>query len=521
MSTRMQPLAVLTEESERTRGEDAQDTNVQAGKAVASSVRTTLGPRGMDKMLVDSGGDVVITNDGATILGEMDIEHPAAQMIVEVSESQEESVGDGTTTAAVLTGELLSEAESLFEDGLHPTVVAEGYSRAAELAHDAIDDQVDSVEIDDELLQSVAESSMTGKGTGDVTADRLASLVVDAVQRVRAANDEFDADDIKTHTQTGASSSATDLLEGVVIDAERAADGMPTTVTDASVAVLDVELDLREGEVDAEYTISSVDQLEAAVAAEDDELREYASTLADAGADVVFSTDSISDRVASYLAREDIVAFEDIDDDDARTVARATGASRLGRLEELETSDLVSVDSVSTETYGEDELTVIEGGAESTAATLLIRGGTEHVLDELSRAIDDAINATTVALDSGVVPGAGGTEIAISDAIRSAAAGIEGRQQLAVESFADAVDAVPRTLAQNTGMDPIDAVVDLRSTFENEDCAGLVATEQTGEIANPLTAGIVDPAAVKHEAITAATEATTMIVRIDDVISSE
>jgi len=296
---------------------------------------------------------------------------------------------------------------------------------------------------------------------------------------------------------------------------------MPTAVSDASVAVIDVELDLREGEVDAEYAISSVDQLEAAVAAEDDELREYASTLSDAGADVVFSTDSISDRVASYLAREDIVAFEDIDDDDARTVARATGASRLGRLEELEASDLGSVDSVSTETYGEDELTVIEGGSESTAATLLVRGSTDHVLDELSRAIDDAINATTVALESGVVPGAGGTEIAISDAIRSAAAGIEGRQQLAVESFADAVDAVPRTLAQNTGMDPIDAVVDLRSTFEDQDCAGLVATEQTGEVANPLTAGIVDPAGVKHEAITAATEATTMIVRIDDVISSE
>ncbi|WP_049987643.1 thermosome subunit alpha [Halobellus rufus] len=522
MSTRMQPLYVLSGNSERTRGGDAQSSNIRAGKAVASAVRTTLGPRGMDKMLVDSSGNVVVTNDGATILEEMDIEHPAAQMIVEVAQTQEDSVGDGTTTASVLTGELLAYAEDLLDDDLHPTVIVEGYNEAARLAQEAIDEQVLDVELDDDVLASVAESSMTGKGTGDVTADVLAHHVVDAVRAVHDGSGRFDPDDVRILTRTGASSSATELVEGVVIDKERVNDGMPRTVEDAAVAVLTTKLDVREGEADTEYTISSVDQLEAAIEAEDAELRGYADALADAGVDVLFCTKKIADRVQDRLAKHGIVAFESLKSSDARAIARATGAKQLGDVTDLEAADFGHAERVSIRRFGEDELTFVEGGEAAKTVTLLLRGGTEHVVDELERAINDAVDVTVAAIDSGgVVPGAGATEVAIAEYVRSHAGGVEGRKQLAVEAFADAVEAIPRTLATNTGMDPIDAVVELRSTFDREGIAGIISEGRTGTIGDPIEAGVFDPAAVKREAVTAATEAATMIVRIDDVIAAK
>ncbi|SFR37988.1 thermosome subunit alpha [Halogeometricum limi] len=518
-----QPLYILAGGSSRTHGQAAQDSNIRAGKAVASAVRTTLGPRGMDKMLVDSSGEVVITNDGATILQKMDIEHPAAQMIVEVAETQEEEVGDGTTTAAVLTGELLAHAEDLLEQDLHPTVIVEGYTEAAKLAQEAIDAQVLDLDLDDRLLEKVAESSMTGKGTGDVTADILAKHVVKAVRMVHAENDgRFDRDDVRVMTRTGASSSATELVEGVVIDKDRANENMPKTVEDATVAVLDVKLDVRKGEVDTEYNITSVDQLDAALKAEDDELRGYAKVFTDAGVDVVFCTKSISDRVAGYLADAGILAFKSVKKSDARAIAHATGAKRLGTTKDLDASDFGHADSVSLKKYADDELTFVEGGSAAKAVTLFLRGGTEHVVDELERAIEDAIDVVAAAIDKGgVVPGAGATEVAIADHIRAEAAGIEGRKQLAVEAFADAVEALPRTLAENTGMDPIDALVDLRARYESDGVAGIISSGRSGEIGDPVDAGILDPAAVKREAVESATEAATMIVRIDDVIAAE
>ncbi|WP_142857212.1 thermosome subunit alpha [Salinigranum halophilum] len=525
MSSRMQqgqPLFILAEGSQRTRGQSAQDSNIRAGRAVASAVRTTLGPRGMDKMLVDSSGEVVITNDGATILNEMDIEHPAAQMIVEVAETQEDEVGDGTTTAAVLTGELLAKAENLLDDDIHPTVIVEGYTEAARLAQDAIDAQVLDVDLDDDLLVKVAESSMTGKGTGDVTADVLAGHVVRAVRMVHDDAERFDRDDINVHTRTGASSSATELVEGVIIDKEPVNDEMPRSVEDATVAVVDVKLDVRKAEADTEYNISSVEQLTAALDAEESELRSYATSLKEAGVDVVFCTKSISDRVASYLAKEGILAFKSVKKSDARRIAHATGAKRLGSVTDIDADDFGHAERVAIEKYGDDELTFVEGGAASRSVTLLLRGGTEHVVDELERAINDAIDVTVAAIDKGgVVPGAGCTEVAIADHLRSEAAGIEGRKQLAVEAFADAVEALPRTLAENVGMDPIDALVDLRSAYESEGRAGVIATGRFGEIGDPVEHGVLDPAAVKREAVESATEAATMILRIDDVIAAE
>jgi thermosome len=511
---------ILSEDAERTRGQDAQSSNINAGKAVAESVRTTLGPRGMDKMLVSDDGDVVITNDGATILGEMDIEHPAAQMIVEVAETQEEEVGDGTTTATVLAGQLLAQAEDLLEDDVHPTTIVEGYHEAGTLAREAIDEITMDDELDDERLELVAATSMTGKGTGDIDAEALAETVVAAIRQVEA-DDGVHRDDVTVRAQTGAGASATELVEGVISEEEPVHANMPRSVEDASVAVLDLDLDLREANIDAEYNVTDVDQLNAALDAEEEELRGYAEALADAGVDVAFVTGDVEDRVSSFLAEDDVLAFESVDDSEAERIARATGASIVGTVDDLGEENFGFAETVRVETFGEDDLTFVEGGAEAETVTVLARGGTEHVADELERALTDALDVVTAALDAGgAVPGAGATEIAIADHVRDGAAAVEGRKQLAVEAFADAVDVLPRTLAENTGMDPIDALVDLRTTHESAGVAGIISEGQTGDVRDPIEAGVFDPAAVKREAVESATEAATMIARIDDVISA-
>ncbi len=516
-----QPMFILSEDTERTRGQDAQSSNIAAGKAVSEAVRTTLGPRGMDKMLVSDAGDVVITNDGATILGEMDIEHPAAQMITEVAQTQEDEVGDGTTTAAVLAGQLLAKAENLLEDDVHPTTIVEGYHEASQLAHEAIDSQVlDASDLDDDRLRGVAKTSMTGKGTGDVGAEALAETVVEGIRQVEGS-DSVARDDVTVRTQTGASSSATELVEGVISEEEPVREDMPTTVENASIAVLDVEFDIRESNVDAEYDVSSIDQLNAALDAEEGQFKQYADALSELDVDVAFVTEDIEDRAAAHLAEEGILAFEGVDDDEARAIAQATGASRVGAIDDLESDDLGNAERVRVETFGGDELALVEGGAAAESVTVFARGGTDHVTDELERALNDGLDVVTAALDSGgVVPGGGAAEIAIADHIRDRAASIEGRRQLAVEAFADAVDVLPRTLAENTGMDPIDALVDLRSRHDSDGRAGIISEGQTGHVDDPVEAGVFDPAAVKHEAVESATEAATMIARIDDVISA-
>jgi thermosome len=518
---RGQPMFILSEDSERTRGEDAQSANIAAGKAVSTSVRTTLGPRGMDKMLVSDSGDVVITNDGATILDEMDVEHPAAQMIVEVATTQEEEVGDGTTTAAVLAGELLSRAEDLLDDDVHPTAIVEGYHEAVSIAQEAIDEQVLDEDIDDDLLENVAVTSMTGKGTGDIGAAPLAETVVGAIRMVEG-EDGVERDNVRVRTQTGASSSATELVEGVISEKEPLHDNMPRRVEDATIAMLDLDLEVRESGIDAEYNITSVDQLNTAIDAEEGELREYAETITNAGIDVAFITGDVDDRVASFLASQGVLAFSSVDDDEATAISRATGTRRVGTLDDLGDDDFGHADTVRVESFGDDELAFIEGGAEAESVTVFVRGGTDHVADELERALNDGLDVVTAALDKGgVVPGAGAIEIAIADKVRSETAATTGRKQLAVEAFADAIDVLPRTLATNTGMDPIDALVELRSTFDSEGRAGVVAEGQTGRVTDPVEAGILDPVAVKREALESATEAATMIARIDDVISSD
>ncbi|MFB6133441.1 MAG: thermosome subunit alpha [Halanaeroarchaeum sp.] len=515
-----QPMFILSEDSERTQGKDARSSNISAGKAVAESVRTTLGPRGMDKMLVNDSGDVVITNDGATILDEMDIEHPAAQMLVEVADAQEEEVGDGTTTAAVLAGQLLSEGEEFLDRDIHPTTIAEGYSHARDIALDALEDVVVDDDLSDEILEAVATASMTGKGTGGVTAESLASDIVSAVRTVQE-NGSVNRGDIQIVARSGESSSATRLVDGVIIDESPIREDMRRSVSDASIAVVDAGLETRETEIDVEFDVQSADQLDAAVESEQRELEEYANALADAGVDVAFVTGDVADATAVHLANAGVLAFDSVDDDTVQSIVNATGARRLPTVDDIEDDDLGAAESVRLERFGDDEVTFVEGGAKGDSVSLFVRGGTGHSMDELERAVQDGVDGTVAALvRGGVVPGAAATEVHLANAVRDAAAGIEGRQQLAVEAFAEALDAIPRTLAENAGMDPIDGLVDVRAANES-DTAGIVVDDGDAVVADPTDYGVYDPVAVKREILESATEAATMIVRIDDVISAE
>ena len=512
-----QPVFVLSDDAERTQGKDAQQANVAAGKAIAESVRTTLGPNGMDKMLV-SDGDVVVTNDGATILEEMDIEHPAADMLVDVATTQEEEVGDGTTTAAVLTGELLTQAEDLLDNDIHPTAIVEGYGRARDIALQTVEEETLTGEVDDEILRQVAESAMTGKGTGGAAADQLAAAVVEAVRRV-----DGNGDDVQVTARAGRSSTATEVFGGIVVDDELEHDDVPRRYEDATIAVLDVGLEQPEANVDFEYDITDTGQVDDATAGEQARLDRYVDILVDHGVDIVYSSDEVEDYVAARLAEHDIMSVSYVRDKEMPAFARAVNAGRITNLEEADPEEFGHADVVRHERHGEgddeEQLTFFEN-EDAGLVTLYVRGGTGYVVDELERAVQDGVGAVVEAMSGeGVVPGAGATEVAVANALRDEAASVEGRQQLAVEAFAEAVETIPRTLAQNAGMDPIDALVDLRAANESGR-AGVLGVGVEARVGDPVPAGVLDPATVKHGAVQAAVEAATMIVRIDDVISA-
>ncbi|MDB2244245.1 thermosome subunit alpha [Halorubrum ezzemoulense] len=512
-------MIVLSEESQRTSGKDAQNMNITAGKAVAESVRTTLGPKGMDKMLVDSGGSVVVTNDGVTILKEMDIDHPAANMIVEVSETQEEEVGDGTTSAVVVAGELLDQAEELLDQDIHATTLAQGYRQAAEKAKEILDEEAIDVSADDrDTLVEIAETAMTGKGAEN-SKDLLAELVVDAVLAVQD-DDGIDTENVSVEKVVGSSIDESELVEGVIVDKERVDENMPFAVEDADVALFDGALEVKETEIDAEVNVTDPDQLQQFLDQEEEQLREMVDHLVDIGADVVFVGDGIDDMAQHYLAQEGILAVRRAKSDDLNRLARATGGRVVSNLDDIESDDLGFAGSVAQKDIGGDERIFVEDVEEAKSVTLILRGGTEHVVDEVERAIDDSLGVVrTTLLDGQVLPGGGAPEAELALQLRDFADSVGGREQLAVEAFADALEVVPRTLAENAGLDPIDSLVDLRSRHDGgEFGAGLDA--YTGDVIDMEAEGVVEPLRVKTQAIESATEAAVMILRIDDVIAA-
>jgi len=514
-----QPLLVLSEDSQRTSGKDAQSMNITAGKAVAESVRTTLGPKGMDKMLVDSSGEVVVTNDGVTILKQMDIEHPAANMVVEVSETQEDEVGDGTTSAVVISGELLKKAEDLLEQDIHATTLAQGYRQAAEKAKEVLTDAAIEVSEDDrDTLEEIAATAMTGKGA-ESAKDTLSELVVSAVLAVKD-EEGIDTDNIKIEKVVGGSTENSELIEGVLVDKTRVHDNMPYFVEDANIAVLDDALEVKEADIDTEVNVTDPDQLQQFLDQEEAQLKEMVDTLVDAGADVVFAEDGIDDMAQHYLAKEGILAVRRTSSDDAKRIARSTGARVVSNLSDIEADDLGFAGNVVEQDVAGDTKILIEDVEDAKSVTMLLRGGTEHVVDEVERAIDDSLGVVRTTLEDGhVLPGGGAPETELSLALRDFADSVGGREQLAIEAFADAVEVIPRTLAENAGLDSIDSLVELRSKHDGGDAdAGLDA--YTGDVINMSDEGVVEPLRVKTQAIESATEAAVMLLRIDDVIAA-
>lgn len=519
-----QPIFILREGTERSRGREAQSNNIMAAKAVANAVRTTLGPKGMDKMLVDSLGDVVITNDGVTILREMDIEHPAAKMIVEVAKTQDDEVGDGTTTAAVLAGELLKVAEDLLDQDVHSTIIASGYRMAADKTSEILKTiQISVTEDDEETLVKIASTAMTGKGA-ESSKEKLSRLVVKAVKSVvemEAGKKVVDIDNIKIEKKVGASIEESELIEGMVIDKERVHPNMPKNVREAKIALISEPVEFKKTEVDAEINITSPDQLQLFLDQEEKMLKTMVDKIINSGANVVICQKGIDDMAQHYLAKARILAIRRVKKSDMEKLARATGASIITNIDEITESDLGHAGHAEEKKIGGDSMLYITDCKYPKAVSIVIRGGTEHVVDSVERAMEDALRVVGVAIeDEKLVAGGGSPEVELSLRLREYAATLKGREQLAVSKFADALEVIPRTLAENAGLDPIDMLVELRSQHEKGNKnAGLDVF--TGDVIEMMEKGVVEPLRVKTQAIDSATESAVMILRIDDVIASK
>ena len=515
------PVLVLKEGSERTQGKDAQSRNILAAKTIASAVKSTLGPKGMDKMMVDSVGDVIITNDGATILKEMDIEHPAAKMMVEIAKTQYDEVGDGTTTAVVTAGELLKRAEDLLEQDVHPTVIVSGFRSAAEKAYEILGDIALEVSPNDKgTLQKIAKTSMTGKGAG-IEKELLTALAVDAVRMVAEDGAEkVDSGQIKVEKKTGGSNEDSTLIKGMVIDKGRAHPEMPERVSKAKIALVNAAFEIEKTEVDAKIEITAPDQMRSFLDEEERILAEMVNTVAEGGANVLFCQKGIDDLAQHYLAKAGIMAVKRVKESDLKMLARATGGKILTSLDEIEPGDLGEAGVVAEEKIGGDEMIFVKDCQNPKSVSILLRGGTEHVVDELERGMHDALRVTACALEDGkYVPGGGAPEIELALRLRDYASTVGGREHLAIQAFADAIEVIPRSLAENAGLDPIDMLVALRSAHESgKASAGLDVYK--GKTTDMLKAGVIEPLRIKMQAISAATESATMILRIDDIIAS-
>jgi len=522
MAKEVQPIFILPEGTTRTTGRSAQRTNIMAAKLVAETVRTTLGPKGMDKMIVDSLGDVTVTNDGVTILDEMQIEHPSAKMIVEVAKTQEDEVGDGTTTAVVLAGELLKNAENLLDHEVHPTIIARGYRLAEKKAQEILNSIAEDISIrNKDILKKIAMTAMTGKGA-ESSKEKLSDLAVDAVKAVieeENGNIIIDKESIKIEKKVGASVEESELVRGIVLDKERVHPGMPRYVKDAKIALIDSAIEIKNTEIDAKIQITDPSQMQAFIDQEEKMLKEKVEKIASTGANVVICQKGIDDIAQHFLAKKGIYAVRRAKQSDMEALARATGGKIVTNLDDLSSSDLGRAGIVEEVKVGDEEMTYVKECKNPKAVTILVRGGTEHVVDEVKRAMEDAIGDVTAALKNGkVVGGAGAPEIELAKQLRKYADSLSGREQLAVQAFADSMEIIPRTLAENAGMDPIDILTELKSAHDKgQKWAGVDVFK--GKVVDSWKQGVIEPLKIKTQAVSSAAEVAVMILRIDDVIA--
>jgi len=515
-----QPIFILKEGTNRTSGKGAQSNNIAAAKAVADAVRTTLGPKGMDKMLVDSMGDVVITNDGATILKEMDIDHPAAKMIIEVAKTQEQHCYDGTTSAVVIAGELLKRSEDLIDQNVHPTVICEGFRLAADKAVNLLDSH--AIEASEATLLEVAKTALTGKSAGAVKSF-LAEISVNAVQAVSREEDGeiiVDLDDVKVEKKQGGSIKDSTLVDGIILDKERVHSGMPRSINGAKVALINSAIEVKKTEVDAKIQITDPSMLAQFLEEEESYLRGLVEKIQAAGANAIVCQKGIDDLAQHYMAKAGLFAVRRAKKSDMEALGKATGGRIVTNIDDLSDADLGHAAKVEERKIGESDMVFFTGCPEAKSVSVLLRGGTEHVVDEIRRAFDDAIGVVSVAHQDGSVLTGGGSVLAsISRDLRAYAEGVGGREQMAIEAFAGALEVIPRTLAENAGLDPVNTIIELRKAHaEGKSTYGVNVFE--GGVMDMAEANVLEPVRVVEQAIQSATETAVMILRIDDVIQS-
>ena len=520
-----QPVIVLKEGTESTRGKTAHSNNIMAAKAVADAVRSTLGPKGMDKMLVDSMGDIVITNDGATILKELDIEHPAAKMVVEVAKTQDNECGDGTTSAVVLAGELLKKSEALIDQNVHPTVISNGFRLAS---HEAIrvlkDIGFDVSATGKKTLKLIASTAMTGKGVGGER-DMLADIAVDAVTSIAEKVDgkySADIDNIQVEKKHGGAVSDTKLIKGLVLDKERVHPRMPKVLKDAKVALVDSALEIKKTEVEAKIQIRDPNQMQKFLDEEEKTLRLMVEKVKKSGANVLICEKGIDDLAQHYLAKEGMYAVRRVKRSDMEKLAKATGAKIITNLDDLKSTELGYANQVEEVKIADSEMTYVTGCKNPKAVSILIRGGTEHVVDEVERGLHDALKVVSVTIEDGyAVPGGGAPEIELALRLKDYGQTVGGREQLAIEAFAEALEVIPWTLAENAGMDAIDVVIELKNAHNKKTGKSFGVNVLENKVSDMMSAKVIEPMRVKTQAIQSATEVASMILRIDDVIASK
>lgn len=519
-----QPVLILKEGTSRNRGKEARRNNIMAARVVGEVLRTTLGPRGMDKMLIDSLGDITITNDGATVLNEIEVEHPAAKMMVEIAKTQDDMVGDGTTTAVVLAGELLKKAEELLEQNIHPTIMVSGYRKAALKAVETIKNLGIQVELTDRAtLKKVAVTSMASKAVG-AAKDHLADIAVDAIRQIvekRGDRTVADIDNIQLIKKTGKSLLESQLVNGLVIDKEVVHPGMPKLVEKAKIALIDCALEIEKTEISAEIKIHDPAQMKAFLDQENKMLQDMVDKVKASGANVVFCQKGIDDMAQHFLAKEGILAARRVKQSDMEKLARATGGIIVTNLADLRAQDLGLAGIVEQRKLGEDKVVFVEKCKDPRSVAIIIRAGLERMVDEAERAMTDALSVVSDVVETNkVVAGGGAVEVEVAKELRDYATSVGGREQLAIEAFADAMEVIPKALAENAGLEPIDILVELRSAHEKAEGKYKGVNVFTGKIENMREKGVIEPVVVKEQAIKSATESAAMILRIDDVIAS-
>ncbi len=516
------PVMILKEGGQRTTGVDARRSNIQAAKVIAEILATSLGPRGMDKMLIDAFGDVTITGDGATILKEMEVQHPAAKLLIEVAKAQDAEVGDGTTTVVVLAGKLLELGEELLEEGIHPTIVIEGYKKAADYALKVAEEVARPIDLTKEQLLKVVSSALSSKVVAE-TRDYLASLVVEAslqAVEMRDGKPYLDLDWIKIEKKKGKSIYETQLVRGIVLDKEVVHPGMPKRVTNAKIAILDAPLEIEKPEWTTKISVTSPDQIKAFLDQEAQILKSYVDHLASIGANVVITQKGIDEVAQHFLAKRGIMAIRRVKRSDIEKLARATGAKIITSIKDARPEDLGTAGLVEERKVGEEKMVFVEDIPNPRAVTILVRGGSDRILDEVERSLQDALHvARDLFREPKIVPGGGAFEVEVARRVREYARKLSGKEQLAALKFADALEYIPTILALTAGLDPVDAIAELRRRHDNGEATAGVDVHG-GKIADMAALNVWDPLLVKKQVVKSAVEAAIMILRIDDIIAA-